>query len=136
MLDVEVLKKELTNFLNEKLELLTLGKGTITNLPVNYLMEVQKETNFFQIEDNKFCVFNQELPAGEGEVIETFGFKVLYCGVPFTFTVVMRYYYSDWGVEFPNVYLKSIQTLEEMIEEYKEGFAKNPLKAYFALQSN
>lgn len=99
-------------------------------------MEVQKETNFFQIEDNKFCVFNQELPAGEGEVIETFGFNVLYCGVPFTFTVVMRYYYSDWGVEFPNVYLKSIQTLEEMIEEYKEEFAKNPLKAYFALQSN
>lgn len=40
MLDVEVLKKELTNFLNEKLELLTFGKGTIIDLPVNYLMEV------------------------------------------------------------------------------------------------
>lgn len=144
MSNVQALKEELKNFLNEKLELLTedlaeqfankFGKGTFIDLPVNYLLEVQKETNFFQLSPNGFCHFDGNLPARDGEVVETFGFSVLYKEIPFTFSVKMNYWASDFEVEFGNVYLTYLQTLEEMETEFKKEFKQNPLKAYFALK--
>ena len=138
------LKEELKKFLEEKLELLTedlakqfannFGKGTFIDLPVNYLLAIQKETNFFQLDPNgEFCHFNGNLSAGEGEVVETFGFKVFYKNIPFTFSVKMKYYASDWGVEFDYVYLIELQTEEELKEEFEKQFSENPLTAYFAL---
>ena len=143
--NITELKEELKSFLEEKLELLTedlakqfankFGKGTFIDLPVNYLLAIQKETNFFQLDPNgKFCHFNGNLSAGEGEVVETFGFKVFYKNIPFTFSVKMKYYASeDWGVEFNSVYLIELQTEEELKEEFERQFTKNPLTAYFAL---
>lgn len=143
--NITELKEELKKFLEEKLELLTedlakqfvnkFGKGTFIDLPVNYLLAVQKETNFFQLDPNgEFCHFNGNLSAGEGEVIETFGFKVFYKNIPFTFSVKMKYYANDWVVdEFDYVYLTGLQTEEELKEEFEKQFSKNPLTAYFAL---
>ena len=143
--NITELKEELKKFLEEKLELLTedlakqfandFGKGTFIDLPVNYLLAIQKETNFFQLNSNgEFCHFNGNLPAGEGEVVETFGFKVFYKNVPFTFSVKMKYYASDWVAdELDYVYLTKLQTEEELKEEFERQFTKNPLTAYFAL---
>lgn len=141
--NVTQIKEELKKFLDEKLELLTkikakevsekFCKGSFVDLPVFYLQEIQKETNFFQLCSDGFCYLNTEKPDEYGKIIDLFGFKANYKGIPFTFVVEMSHYASDCEIDFNNAFLIEIKTLEEKMSEFYKKLEENPLRACFAL---